>query len=433
MLHGARLRYWYSLHLRLGKAMLQGARSCWEHWKGGVDGNVTLHLSTGEYFCGAGGLAAGARLAARTLRSQDVPIEISPRWAVDINSAALRTYRRNFPEVNPVKVIEADVHDIDPHQLAAIDGFLFGFPCNDFSIVGKQKGTNGKYGPLYEEAVEVLNVKQPSWFVAENVNGIRSANEGKAFERILAAFVNAGYDIFPNLYKFEEYGVAQTRHRVLVIGLRQDLNLRFHIPAPTHPNPENYVTASEALADIPQDAANNELPKISARVRERLSHIKPGQNAFNADIPEELQLHVKGATLSHIYRKLEPDKPSYTLTAQGGGGTHGYHWAENRSLTNRERARIQGFRDDFVFEGTITEVRSQIGMAVPPLGAAPIFTALFKTLLGISYESVPANLESTVRLAREECVQQSIDVADYFGLATNAQPQPARYDCLPLS
>ena len=151
---------------------------------------------------------------------------------------------------------------------------------------------------------------------------------------------------------------------------------------------------------IPADAANNELPATTARVRERLAHILPGQNAFSANLPEELQLHVKGAKISQIYKRLDPLKPSYTVTGSGGGGTHIYHWSENRSLTNRERARLQTFPDDYVFEGTKEKVRKQIGMAVPCLGAKIIFEAVLKTFAGIDYQSEPANINVEGLLAK---------------------------------
>jgi DNA (cytosine-5)-methyltransferase 1 len=82
------------------------------------------------------------------------------------------------------------------------------------------------------------------------------------------------------------------------------------------------------------------------------------------------------------------------MTGSGGGGTHGYHWAEPRALTNRERARLQTFPDAFEFRGTKESVRKQVGMAVPVLGAQRIFEALFKTFNGDSYASVASNLES---------------------------------------
>jgi DNA (cytosine-5)-methyltransferase 1 len=76
------------------------------------------------------------------------------------------------------------------------------------------------------------------------------------------------------------------------------------------------------------------------------------------------------------------------VTGSGGGGTHVYHWSENRALTNRERARLQTFPDNFVFEGSKESVRRQIGMAVPVQGARVILEAVLKTLAGTSYSSV---------------------------------------------
>lgn len=80
--------------------------------------------------------------------------------------------------------------------------------------------------------------------------------------------------------------------------------------------------------------------------------------------------------ISHVYRRIHPDKPSTTIIAAGGGGTWGYHYPEPRSLTNRERARLQTFPDNFIFEGSIAEVRRQIGNAVPPHGLIKVVKSL---------------------------------------------------------
>ena len=97
---------------------------------------------------------------------------------------------------------------------------------------------------------------------------------------------------------------------------------------------------------------------------------------------------MKGAKISQIYKRLSPDKPAYTVTGSGGGGTHIYHYEEPRALTNRERARLQTFPDNFVFEGSKESVRKQIGMAVPADGARIIFEAILKTFAGIPYDSM---------------------------------------------
>ena len=273
-----------------------------------------------------------------------------------------------------------------------VDGFAFGFPCNDFSIVGESKGLDGNFGPLYSYGVSLLKLQKPMWFVAENVGGLSSANEGKAFQQILNDMENAGYKLVANLYKFETYGVPQARHRIIIVGIRNDIDVTFKVPAPTHLG--KYKTAKEALTSppIPKDALNHEITKQSATVIERLKYIKAGDNAWSEDIPEHLRLKVKGAKLSNIYKRLHPEYPAYTVTGSGGGGTHMYHWEENRALTNRERARLQTFPDSYYFIGSKESVRKQIGMAVPPEGMKVIFEALLKSFAGIEYDSIRASI-----------------------------------------
>ena len=303
----------------------------------------------GELFCGPGGLA----YAAVNSQIEDSEYKIIHKWSNDYDLDTCKTYTRNICPNDPESVICGDVRKLDIEPLGDIDALAFGFPCNDFSVVGEQKGFNGTFGPLYSYGIKVLKRYKPLWFLAENVGGLKSANEGKAFEKIKEDMIEAGYRIYPNLYKFEQYGVPQARHRMIIVGIRADLPYEFKIPSP-EPYKNIDVTCKTALEvpPIPKDVANNELTKQSHQVVERLKYIKPGQNAFTADIPEELQLKVKGAKISQIYKRLNPTKPAYTVTGSGGGGTHIYHYDEPRALTNRERARLQTFPDDYVFEGS---------------------------------------------------------------------------------
>ena len=108
-------------------------------------------------------------------------------------------------------------------------------------------------------------------------------------------------------------------------------------------------------------------------------------------MPDDLKINSK-TRISQIYKRLDPEKPSYTVTGSGGGGTHIYHWEEPRALTNRERARLQTFPDTYFFEGSKEQVRKQIGMAVPCEGAKLIFEAVLKTFAGVEYDSVEPNI-----------------------------------------
>jgi DNA (cytosine-5)-methyltransferase 1 len=331
---------------------------------------------------------------------------ISHAWATDYDKDTCETYRRNICPDNPKSVVCRDIRKLDFEDLAdisAIDGLAFGFPCNDFSVVGEQKGTDGVYGPLYAYGIKALKFFQPKWFLAENVGGLRNANDGKAFDTILSELENAGYTITPHLYKFDQYGVPQTRHRIIIIGFRKDLGIQFKVPSAA-PYANIDISSRNAIENppIPPDAPNNDYTRQSDAVVERLKFIKPGENAFTADLPEHLRLNVKGAKISQIYKRLDPNKPAYTVTGSGGGGTHVYHWKENRALTNRERARLQTFPDDFIFEGSKESVRKQIGMAVPPKAAKIIFESVLQCLANVAYPAISPNITPVRRLLEEK-------------------------------
>jgi DNA (cytosine-5)-methyltransferase 1 len=184
---------------------------------------------------------------------------------------------------------------------------------------------------------------------AENVDGLRTAKDGNAFSKILKDMRSAGYTITPNLYKFEQYGVPQARHRIIIVGIRNDIDVIFRVPSPKlYSNIDNTCRNAIENPAIPKNAKNNELTKHSETVIRRLKHIKPGENAFTADLSEELRIKTT-TKISQIYKRLDPNKPAYTVTGSGGGGTHIYHWAEPRALTNRERARLQTFPQQLYF------------------------------------------------------------------------------------
>lgn len=343
-----------------------------------------MHFRLGELFCGPGGLA----IAATNANIGDPDWSIRHQWATDYDADTCQTYRNNICPDDPDSVIHADIRELDYtrlHERGAIDGLAFGFPCNDFSIVGEHKGVTGEFGPLYTYGAEALRQFQPKWFLAENVGGIRTANEGRAFTMIQDAFADAGYKLVTNLYRFEQYGVPQARHRVIIIGIRNDLDVEYRVPS-TAPYADADVSVRTALTDPPitEDMTDNERTRQSEIVKQRLALIQPGQNAWTADLPEHLQIKSK-TRISQIYKRLHPDKPSYTVTGSGGGGTHIYHWDEPRALTNRERARLQTFPDTYNFVGSKESVRKQIGMAVPARGAQVIFEALLRSFKGEPY------------------------------------------------
>lgn len=353
--------------------------------------NRITTFTLGELFCGPGGLAYGALRAT----SDDNSLAIKHAWANDYDQDTCETYRNNICPNEPESVYCKDVRELDIDSLGPIDAFCYGFPCNSFSNVGEHEGlTNKKFGQLYWYGIEVLKKHQPKWFLAENVSGIRSAGSND-FQIILNDMRTAGYNLTVNLYKAEQYGIPQKRHRVMIVGIRKDLPVQFHVP-----DPDKYknidISSRTALADIPVTSTNNEIKKLRNKVVRRLSYIKPGENVWQAEerlgdaFPEELKIKTK-TKISHIYKKLDPDRPAYTLTASGGGGTYMYHWT-NRELTNRERARLQTFPDEYKFVGKYSSVRKQIGMAVPCKLSEIVITAILNSFANISYQWVEPNI-----------------------------------------
>lgn len=327
-------------------------------------------------------------------------------WANDFAEWAVASFRRNFGNVIHMK----DITKIDPYTDASIpdcDLVLGGFPCQDFSIIWKQPGLNGKRGGLFRHFAEFVDAKKPKAFVAENVKGLLTANSGKAIDTIVRDFesIAPGYVVKPHLYNFAEYGVPQFRERVLFIGVRIDTGFRFVHPKPTHgPNAgKPYFTAGEALEGVEKVPYNNELINIKEKTRQMLALIPEGGNF--TDIPKDSPLYVKGM-ISHVYRRLKLDEPAKTIIAAGGGGTWGYHYPEPRPLTNRERARLQSFPDDFVFEGSVTEVRRQIGNAVPPEGVRLVARRLLPLFTG-DYEYI--DLMPEYELMKRMTVKERLD------------------------
>jgi len=318
---------------------------------------VSLEPSIVSIFSGCGGLDLGFHKEG-----------YKTKWANDFSEWACDSFSNFFGDV----IRHEDITNIDPYTDKSIpdcDIILGGFPCQDFSIIWKQPGLDGKRGGLYRHFLDFVAAKKPKAFVAENVKGLLTANERKAIETIIKDFeaIEPGYMVLPHLYNFADYGVPQFRERVLIVGIRIDTGFDFKHPLPTHgegrANP--YVTAGDALDRKLEIEYNNESINCADKTKRMLELIPEGGNFTN--IPTNHELYVKGM-ISHVYRRISRSEPAKTIIAAGGGGTWGYHYPEPRPLTNRERARLQSFPDDFEFKGNVTEVRRQIGNAVPPEG-----------------------------------------------------------------
>jgi DNA (cytosine-5)-methyltransferase 1 len=325
---------------------------------------------------------------------------LRPIVAVEADETAAQSYARALGHRPRV----ADIRHVMPSELPAVDVLGFGFPCSDFSEMGRRRGLRGAHGPLYLEAVRLLRALRPMAFVAENVRALRSAHGGRALDQIRRDLARSGYRVVAHLMRAHDYDVAQMRERIFIVGIRRDVQRTFQPPAPSSPDAP---TVAQALdKPLPPGAGNAEPMGMSEMTAARLRHIRPGESLWQAqarpDFPKELRDNRPVDKRYRGYlRRLDPDRPAWTIVASGGGGAKTYHHREPRPLTNRERARLQGIGDEIAFAGARNEVRRQIGMAVPPPLARAVFEALLKTLFDIPYAAVAPNLFGAVEPARE--------------------------------
>lgn len=327
-----------------------------------------------ELFAGAGGLALGLEQAGFTSLLLN-----------EINKHACNTLRKNRPHWN---VVEGDIVEQNfSHLSGKVDLLTGGFPCQPFSTAGKKLGLEDIRGTLVFEMIRVMKEIQPKVFLAENVSGLKNDDNGRTIEIIKNLINDSGYTIVEeDIYKAILYKVPQKRERLIIIAVRNDLKdkLIYEKPSPYH----SLMTVRDALkkgslynTDVPTSEGQS-YPKRKAEI---LSHVPEG--GYWRDLPLELQKeYMKGSFnlgggKTGMARRLSWSEPSLTLTCSPAQKqTERCHPEENRPLTIREYARIQTFPDDWVFEGSTSEIYKQIGNAVPVNLAACLGRAIVKML-----------------------------------------------------
>lgn len=358
-----------------------------------------MERTTLSLFAGAGGCTLGFK---RT--GFDVKL------GLDIDDDAIRTHRTNFPETDVVKEDISDITsdwllerlDLEPGEL---DFLIGGPPCQGFSSAGKNFWDDPR-NQLLKHYIRLLKYMRPKWFLMENVEGLLTAQESQYITEATRKFVEAGYTIRIHKLYSHWYGLPQKRKRVFIVGNSGGINFEF--PNPTHhgisavSSPRSIM---DAISDLPEPtkgeskqldygrSPENDYQRelrhkhvtehyataISDTLEKRIKHLEPGQSM--QDLPEELQhdsfdrrssRRVKDGTPTEKrggapngLKRLEPDKPSLTIT--GGSDSEFIHPVQDRFLTLRESARIQSFPDWFEFHGSKTSKQQQIGNAIPPL------------------------------------------------------------------
>lgn len=310
-----------------------------------------------DLFCGAGGLSLGFEQA-----------HFKNVFSVEYNHDFAKTYMRNFPAH---KLLIQDIRTITNEQIAkfideqGIDVIIGGPPCQGFSKAGNIGRTfmEDERNQLFREFVRFVSFIQPRLFLMENVAAMATHLKGQTIEKIVDAFAQAGrgYQVKWQVLNCVDYGVAQQRRRIVLVGVRKDLHTEFHFPQKN----KKIYTIKEAIGDLPvlKSGETSEIPNHSAmrhtsQMLEKMSYIKDGGD--RNDIPPQIRPQ-SGDMRKYI--RYNSQKPSVCIT---GDMRKAFHYQQNRALTCRELARIQSFPDDFVFEGASIQIQQQIGNAVPP-------------------------------------------------------------------
>ena len=322
------------------------------------------NLSCISLFSGGGGLDLGAYLAGfNTLMASDIiPAYIS---TIKNNLEGVKIYTEDAMLLTP-----QSLRELSGLQAGDLDLMIAGPPCQAFSILGRRQSLNDPRGQLTPKYIELVAGVRPKAFIFENVPGLMTVNGGKDFKELWQFMQDTtGYNLFCQKCNAKDYGIPQSRERIIIVGFRPDINCEdFVFPD----GPSGYMATSLpkavpsmwALEDV--DGLPNHLIRIHGeRVRERYNKIKPGERDRT----------------DHTDR-IKPDVPSGTVLvgSSAGGGRPHIHPYEPRVITVREAARLQSFPDWYQFYGSTTEQYRQVGNAVPVLMAYEILINVRKVL-----------------------------------------------------
>lgn len=373
-----------------------------------------MKLRVADLFCGTGGFSKGFEQTG----------EFDVVLGVDVREASTRTFAANHPKALSIC---NDIHNVKVHGVAdqlglspgQIDVIVAGPPCQGFSSIRPHRSINedDPRNNLFEQLLVFVDFFKPRFVVFENVVGLLTHKQGSIFQTIVSSFEAEGYAVEFGVLNAVHYGVPQRRERVILVGRRGDVKPQ--LPAPTHrfngrsmakqhfvlPTPPLFssdlrdaVTVEEAICDLPPVAAGNgndsylEAGSEYTKAR-RKSATRLTMHASTAHTPRMLEIIRRSGTnrwalpegmtssgFSSSYSRLLGREPSITITVNfvHPASNRCIHPSQDRALTPREGARIQGFDDDFTFQGTRTEIVKQIGEAVPPLLGRAIASAVLR-------------------------------------------------------
>lgn len=302
-----------------------------------------------EVCSGAGGLSSGF------INKKFVPI-----FLCDTDKSCCNTLKKNHPNI---EIKQCSFIDIDYSQYKNVDILMGGVPCQSFSQAGKRKGLEDDRGNLILEFIKIVDQINPKVFLIENVKGLLSHDGGKTFQTIKNKIEELNkYKLYHKILNANDYGVAQKRERLIIIGVLNSIEKEFKFPK----KDKNKLVLRDVLNDI-----QDEIGFKYSEEKKKIMELVPEGGCW-IDLPIEIQKeYMKGAFNSGggkrgMAKRLSMDAPSLTLTTSPcQKQTERCHPIETRPLNISEYKRIQSFPDNYEFTGSIGQQYKQIGNAVP--------------------------------------------------------------------
>ena len=315
------------------------------------NGASTNTLTFIEVCAGAGGLSKGF-----------IDMGFHPVLLNDTDKYCVETLKLNHPNTNTYKGSMMDI-DLEKYKQMNIDILMGGVPCQSFSQAGKRKGIADDRGKLIIHFIKMITVINPKIFVIENVQGLVTHNKGETLKHVIEEIDKINrYSINYKVLNANDYSVPQNRKRLIIVGVRTDLDEVFSFPQPHIYKP----ILKDVLTDCPESPG-----AVYKKEKIDILELVPEGGCW-VDIPVGLQKtymgksYYSGGGKRGILKRLDMKKPSLTLlTTPSQKQTERCHPTETRPLQTLEYARIQTFPDDYKFAGSVNQIYKQIGNAVP--------------------------------------------------------------------
>ena len=335
-----------------------------------------------SFFSGCGGLDLGFHQAGFDIL-----------YATDFDRFCCESLNANKGAYVPEKTIveQRDIREINVDELPQdVDFIIGGPPCQSFSASGRRAGgaagTQDERGLLFESYGNIIRDKKPKGFLFENVRGILGSNKGEDWKAIQQYFRDIGYTLHHRILDACDYGIAQYRERLILVGLRDDIEFLF--PRPSHGENsltgKSHINAKNALIGVnhTEDLSNLEL--VGGKYSHLLSEVPPGDNYlfFTEKRGYSKPIFAYRSRFSDFLYKADPELPTKTLIASPGKYTGPLHW-ENRYFSTSEYKRLQGYPDDYIIEGARKDIIRQIGNSVSPKIAYYLALAVKKQIFNI--------------------------------------------------